>query len=276
MTDSCPPHHWYLSNPLQGDNGERITHEQCLKCGAERDLIEVKVKKKGEYVNGRYYEPHYTEIRYPERREEMSKFTPDNQALLREKHREYESRKQEIIAKYEVLKGEYGSLRKLSKDLDIPETSLRQLLNRWEVYESPRKGIEPMESEVKTDGNIDQNIDQQDIPVVYTKSNGVQSPQWSYERFRYVEDHAEEIKADILKGMLLRDVMLKWNIGKNALVSFRHRHGLMVIEKNYQRGIQITPNDTELIALFDKVLEQDNILAARLFWQGVKAAKGIG
>lgn len=254
-------HHWYLSNTVRQENGERITHEQCQKCGGKRDLIESRGKKGR--IGESAYEYNYTEITYPEKKEK--------QLGKRMSHQYYETRKDEIIAAYNESD---KVITVAAEKLKINKNSLRGLLTRWGVHEPTMGKISKDIIHLYNNSELtstDSAHVYKDEPTGITSDNREHSPQASMKKYQYLEANAKDIIADINSGKSLTAIRNKWGVGDKSLLNFRHRHGLFVPSG----GNSQNPNYTKLFALFDKVLEQDDINLARAMWSGIKVGKGI-
>lgn len=243
MAEQCI-HYWICSNPQRID-GKRVAHERCQKCGGERDLI-------ADITSKCFNETKYTEIKYPEKGGKMENTTKKIRSNVYKKHANYLTRKDEIIATYKEL----GRTSLAAKNLDMPSTTLRQLLITWGEY-NPGKPARKVKKGSTSSSATVHSVDNHNKKVN------------SAARFRFVEANAEEITADIKSGMTNSKILAKWGISDNAVVNFKYRHGLAIYKNVASVKLQ-----AELIAIFEGVLLQPDITSARVCWQGVKLAKG--
>lgn len=278
MENSCK-HRWICGQPKK-DGDKRVTHEKCVCCKGERDLIETfnpynakhtaivypakervpecasrlqnEIIQAAQDVKENKDDSIQIEIKIIQAKEENTMGIGGN---TKEKSRKYLERKPEIL---ECVKRHNGKIKTAAEELDMPEQTLRGLINRWEKEDAAQETLVNQTGSSSPAAGSSGDID---IKELGTR-----------DRYLYFESHAAEIIKDIESGMRLNDVMTKWKISSKALLNFRHRHGLLVdTQMTAQRKAR-----EELITLFEKVLTQtDTIENARACWQGVKIVLGI-
>jgi hypothetical protein len=129
-TDTCQ-HYWKLGPPIKG-----VVHGKCIKCLAERNFPAHSVLEGESLFNPSFTDPQVIEEVKPSNHKEGSMGHRLSHAEIKQKHQEYEARKDEILAEYE-RQGKH--LAATAKALKIPYSSLLSLLGRWGVLNKPTK-----------------------------------------------------------------------------------------------------------------------------------------
>lgn len=265
---NCNPHYWKCGTRRNDGDNRTITPERCLKCGADRDLIEIWAQK------GQIPARSYTEIHYPNGKPEIKEDTMVNEVKGQEfkdqggeeqlqqeqpsedkpksqgkggnttsKREYYDANKEAILADYAYL-GFSGTARKWK----IPTGSMPGLLRRWNV------GTTKSHKRIKK-VPVSKDRQAEDHPAIIAEHNAAKN--------REIESHADEIIADIDSGMMIKDICKKWNFSRKAFENFRRRHGLVV-------GPQKTQID--LVSIVNQIFaEETDIKAAKHRWLGAKS-----
>ncbi len=137
MEGQCPdgtPHHWVIETcPRQEDRGLHILHGRCKKCLKEAVFPSFSDETYNPLEETRIPVPKARrEAQMPKKDEKKRKgwnfSSAEQRKLAKQKHLEYESRKDELI---NIYLDNDESWYKGSKAAGIPHTSFKQLIERW-------------------------------------------------------------------------------------------------------------------------------------------------
>lgn len=275
-------HYWKCGSRRYDGPNACITPEHCLKCGAARDLIETWEKK------GQIPIRSYTAIRYPKGKSEIKEDTTLGEEQLEKKDQETENQggqdagtiekgllkgkpesqgkggntqkmreyhdahKKEIISDYK-----YMGFSATARKWEIPSGSMSGLLRRWGIETSKsakkhgKKTVSPLEL-----------VEERTVPVGTDGSKIRSAADNSSNSRTILREAGDTILADFNKGILIKDICVKWGISRKSFENFRRKHGMSVGPRKQNLNI---------VDIVDGIFkEASDIYDAKQRWIGAK------